>query len=119
KLAYIIKKKQEIYQLYQKYLNGKVKFLKLNNDFSHIPFRVVIFVDNAQETIDFMLKRGIEGRSVFYPLNKQPCYNKTSISNADYKNSEKCYIKGICLPTWVGLSSKEIQYVSESLLKVN
>ncbi len=117
KLAYIIEKKQQVYQLYKKYLFGDVKFLKLNAEFSHVPFRVVVFVDDAQKTIDFMLKRGIEGRSVFYPLNKQPCYRKTNISNVKYKNSEICYLKGICLPTWVGLSSNEIQYVAEVLLK--
>jgi perosamine synthetase len=117
KLAYIIEKKQEVYQLYKKYLYGKVNFLKINDDFSHIPFRVVVFVDDAQKTINYMLKKGIEGRSVFYPLNKQPCYRGSNLSNVEYKNSEKCYLKGICLPTWVGLSSKEIQFVSESLLK--
>ena len=116
KLEYIIKKKQQIYRLYKKYLTDKLEFLYINNDFTFIPFRVVVFVEDAQKTIDFMSTKGIEGRSVFYPLNEQPCYNNIMKNKGSYEESLKFYQKGICLPTWVGLSAEEIQYVSKSLL---
>jgi len=121
KLSYIIIEKQKIYQLYKKYLKNKVHFLKLNNNFNYIPFRVVIFLDNAAKIIESMAKKGIEGRTVFYPLNQQPCFKNTKFGSSvqeDYNNSLECYTKGVCLPTWVGLSEQQIQYVSNTLLEL-
>ncbi len=117
KLEFIINEKQKIHQLYEKYLKGKVEFLSINKEFEHIPFRVVVFVENAIKTINQMSNEGIEGRSVFYPLHKQPCYSVDKIMDDDFANSIKCYEKGICLPTWVGLTEKEIKYVADNLLK--
>lgn len=116
KLAYITSEKQNIYKLYKKYIGDNVEFLMLNDDFTHIPFRVVVFVENAEKTIKLMAEKGIEGRSVFYPLHQQPCYSHIENSNSEFYNSILCYEKGVCLPTWVGLSEEQIKYVSDNLL---
>lgn len=113
KLDHIIKEKLEIRNLYKEYLNNHVHFLKIRDDFTYIPFRVVIFTESAHDVMKFMSDRGIEARTVFYPLHSQPCYEYLNCSDDDYKNSMDCYEKGICLPTWVGLSKKEIQYVCD------
>ena len=117
KLSYIIKAKQDIYSQYVSILEGEVDFLIVNNSFTHVPFRVVVFVKDAQKTIDYMSSHGVEGRSVFFPLNQQPCYESLPSYNLDFHNSQECYAKGICLPTWVGLSKEEIMYVSELLIQ--
>jgi len=117
KLDYIKSAKSEIYSLYRKYLGNKVEFLTLNEDFNHIPFRVVVFVENAESSIKHMAANGIEPRSVFYPLHKQPCYKYLGYSDERFEQSLKCYEKGICLPTWVGLSEEQIAYVSEQLIQ--
>jgi len=117
KLDIIIEEKLKIYNTYQKHLGGKVQFLKLHPKFSFIPFRVVVFVDNAEKTMKQMKKDGIEPRSVFYPLHKQPCYAFQKNKEKDFPNSNECFEKGICLPTWIGLTKKQIKYTSESLLK--
>lgn len=117
KLEYIKSEKAKIYSLYQHYLNGKVEFLKLNTDFNHIPFRVVVFVPNAEKTINYMASKEIEPRSVFYPLHKQPCYEHMGYNSEGFKESITCYNKGICLPTWIGLTEEQIKHVSSSLLE--
>jgi len=116
KLNFIKSAKQEIYRLYRKYIGDHVEYLKLREDFSHIPFRVVVFVDNAEKTMHYMSEKGIEPRSVFYPLHRQPCYRYLNYEDSAFQNSIDCYQKGICLPTWIGLKENEIQYVSEALV---
>jgi perosamine synthetase len=111
----ITKAKQKIYEAYRHHLGDSVEFLSLREDFTHIPFRVVVFVEDAESTIRYMSEKGIEPRSVFYPLHKQPCYRYLYNRDEDFKNSIECYQKGICLPTWVGLSEPQIEYVSRIL----
>ena len=117
KLDHIIKEKLKIYDYYQKYLGGKVKFLKLHSKFSFIPFRVIVFVENAENTMMQMKEDGIEPRSVFFPLHKQPCYTYLKNKDKEFPMSNECFETGICLPTWIGLTKKEIKYTSKSLLK--
>jgi len=118
KLNRIINAKQNIYKLYRKHIGNHVSFLTINSNFTHIPFRVVVFVENAEKTIKLMEKDGIEGRSVFFPLNEQPCFETfESSKTGSYKNSSKFYETGICLPTWIGLSENQIKYISRSLIK--
>ena len=117
KLEYIKSEKSKIYSLYQRHLGADVEFLKLHQGFNHIPFRVVIFVDDAEKSVNYMSEKGIEPRSVFYPLHKQPCYEYMGYKDHGFEQSISCYDKGICLPTWIGLSEEQIEYVSKSLLE--
>jgi perosamine synthetase len=112
KLDTIVKEKQKIYKTYKHYLGDTVEFLSLRGDFSHIPFRVVIFVKNAERTMEYMLQKGIEPRSIFYPLHKQPCYGYLDYKDDNFLSSMQCYERGICLPTWIGLSENQIEYIS-------
>lgn len=115
KLDHIVSEKNKIYETYKHYLQGEVEFLPLREDFSHIPFRVVVFVNNAERTMTKMKQNGIEPRSVFYPLHKQPCYAHMNYQDDSFLNANKCFDTGICLPTWVGLTERQIQHVSNSL----
>ncbi len=116
KLEFIMQKKAELFARYEKRLRGYVQFLTLHQDFNHIPFRVVVFTENAHEVMEKMKADGIESRSVFYPLHKQPCFSKYQCNDANFENANKCYEMGICLPTWIGLTDEEIDYVSNSLI---
>jgi len=117
KLDTIVSAKQHIYQRYSSTLGDKVSYLKLRPDFSHIPFRTVVFVEDAEQTMSQMAADDIEPRSVFYPLHKQPCYRHLGYNDEDFPHSMECYQRGICLPTWVGLADEQIDHVCESLLK--
>lgn len=115
KLDHIISSKQEIYNIYKKYLSDFVEFQLINDDFNYIPFRVVVFVNDAEKVIDYMAKKGVEPRAVFYPLHMQPCYKYLGYSDDPFSNSIECYKRGICLPTWVGLTEEQVNYVSSTL----
>ncbi|MCL5260423.1 MAG: DegT/DnrJ/EryC1/StrS family aminotransferase, partial [Gammaproteobacteria bacterium] len=75
--------------------------------------RVVIFVKDAEKTMKYLIKNGVESRSMFYPLHKQPCYRFLGYKDNDFPNSIECYSRGICLPTWVGLTESQIRYISQ------
>ena len=117
KLDYIIDAKMKIYESYKSCLGDSIEFLKIREDFTHIPFRVVIFVKNAEKTMAYMVDKGIEPRSVFYPLHKQPCYRHLKYTDDGFENSNACFDRGICLPTWVGLSEEQIKYISATVIE--
>jgi len=115
KLDYIRSQKQEIAALYREYLGDAVEYLVIRSDFEYIPFRVIAFVPDANPVMAYMKERGIEPRSMFYPLHRQPCYAHLGYKDEGFENSVKCFNQGICLPTWVGLTPEQIRYVSETL----
>lgn len=117
KLEYIMDAKKNIYESYKYYLGDSVEFLTIREDFTHIPFRVVVFTKNAEKTMAYMADKGIESRSMFYPLHKQPCYRHLQYTDDDFNNSNACFERGICLPTWVGLSEEQIKYISATLIE--
>jgi len=116
KLDYIIERKHYIYDKYMELLQDKVHFLRLNPDFTHIPFRVVVFVENAHKVMTKMAEANIEARSVFYPLHKQPCYKYLGYHDDPFQQSVQCYERGLCLPTWVGITEEMIEKVSHYLV---
>ena len=117
KLDRIKQEKAKIYSLYQKHIGDAVEYLKLVDGYNHIPFRVVVFVDDADKSVKYMAEKGIEPRSVFYPLHKQPCYEHLGYSDEGFEQSIACYDKGICLPTWIGLTEKQIAWTSKALIE--
>jgi len=116
KLDFIAQQKAALYERYEQRLNGHVEFLTLHPDFNHIPFRVVVFTENAHRVMEKMKSDGVESRSVFLPLHKQPCFSRYQYNDADYQNANTCYETGICLPTWIGLTDDQIDYVCNSLI---
>lgn len=117
KIETIKREKSFIADTYQKYLGDKIERMKIRDDFNYIPFRVIAFVDDAEHTIKGMSDAGIEPRSMFYPFHKQPCYSYMDHKPEDFPNSEECFKRGICLPTWIGLTEEQIAYTSEKLLE--
>ena len=117
KLDEIRSRKQYVYDRYVELLGDRVHHLRLNDDFSFIPFRVVVFVDDAEKTMQYMRNKGIEPRSVFYPLHKQPCYECLDYDASDFPNSSEAFRRGICLPTWIGLSDEQLEHTANALLE--
>ena len=61
-------------------------------------------------------ENGIETRPVFYPAHSMPPYID-SIKGELFPVAAKLSANGISLPTWAGLTEKEINYVCEVLAK--
>ena len=57
-------------------------------------------------------------RPFFYPLHKQPILNKyfkRNEINRSLPNSENIWLKGLYLPSGIGIKNEEIKYVAEKL----
>ena len=133
KLDLIIEKKKNILKLYKKHLAG-VKGIKIFEPPSlsdHVPFRVaIIFEKKSEEVMEFFENREIETRTFFYPLHKQPCFADVMRSQycdncvdtfglncklECFKNSQKLYDHGVCVPSYPELSENEIKYICEQI----
>ena len=68
----------------------------IRDDFDYIPFRVIVFVDDAEQTMAHMKEQGIEPRSMFYPFHKQPCYD-LGYKPEQFPKSEECFKRGLSL----------------------
>jgi len=115
KMPHIVSQKKQLDAHYRRYLGDAVEYLVIREDFDYIPFRVVIFVPDADAVMAHMKERGIEARSMFYPLHRQPCYQAAGYRDDDFQHSMACFARGVCLPTWVGLTEEQIHYVSETV----
>ena len=72
---------------------------------------------SAFELIKNLAKIGIGSRPFFYPIHKQPIFQKMGYFRAYNKRStaEELYEQGLYLPSGLNLKSKEIKIVVEKL----
>ena len=61
-----------------------------------------------------LLEAGIETRPFFYPIHTLPPY--AGSTGEAFPVAADLGARGICLPTWNGLTDEEIDYVSERLV---
>lgn len=127
KLPEIIEKKSEILKTYKRLLNSKIKIIEPSENSNHIPFRVCIIIPKgSQKLMEYMKENGIETRTFFYPLHKQPCYmkqKKTIFQKIFYqKNNDKefevsvrMYDEGVCLPSFVSITQEQISFICEKI----
>jgi perosamine synthetase len=117
KLDHIIERKTWLADRYRHHLGDAVEFLTIRDDFSYIPFRVVAFVDDASAVMEQMVADEVEPRSMFVPMHKQPCYEHLGYRPEDFPMAEAAFKRGMCLPTWVGMTEEMIEHTSQSLLR--
>lgn len=116
KLQAIIDKKQQILETYKACLNEKYNIITPPKQSNHIPFRVCITVSGGSDGLmKYMSENNIETRTFFYPLHKQPCFKDFTNHNQTFEVSERMYNEGVCLPSFVGIQTKQIEYVCEKV----
>ena len=64
-----------------------------------------------------LMKKNIQTRSFFHPMNKQKIFKKMKIfSKKDkYPNSEYLANNGFYLPSGLGIKNNEIDYIAKTL----
>lgn len=67
---------------------------------------------------ELMKEREIDTRPVFYPIHLMPFYEPAQYHPSECPNSDLISAEGISLPTFIGLTSDEIQYIADSLIDV-
>ena len=67
-----------------------------------------------------LLKNNIQTRNFFYPMHKQKIFKKLKIFNKNQKFpiSELLSERGFYLPSGLGISNKEIDFVCEKVNKI-
>lgn len=125
KLDQIIQNKLRIWDSFSEKLSNveEVSMLKVENGSSHIPFRTTLLAESAHELMRYLGTQGIQPRTFFYPMHKQPGllnkfknYGKPiSFDDTDFENSCYGYNYGVCLPCFPSLSEEQIQYITEKI----
>ncbi len=125
RLSKIVQRKREIGNLYNEYLK--------NNNFVNLPLKSTLYANNLYWVYGITIKSSkynskdlreelgkhlIGTRPFFYPLHKQPVlknYLPISETNLVLPNSEKLWLKGLYLPSGIGIKNEQIKYVAEKL----
>jgi perosamine synthetase len=73
----------------------------------------------ALEVMNALKEKGIGTRPFFYPMHKQPVFNKMGFFEKDsHPNSERIAERGFYIPSGVGISEEQVHQVAISLLEV-
>jgi len=125
KLDQIINNKLRIWRSFSEKLKNieEVRLLKVEPGSSHIPFRTTILAKNAHQLMSFLGTQGIQPRTFFYPMHRQPGLmkkfkeygNPVSFDDINFENSCFGYDNGVCLPCFPSLSEKQIEYMSDKI----
>lgn len=116
KLKKIKQKKAHLLKLYQDLLKGVkgITFFKPEKGAEWIPFRVGILYEKGHRLMKFLSTKGIESRTFFYPLHKQPCFAYLN-NDRDFPNAVYGYEHGVCLPTFPRLTDKQVEYICRAI----
>jgi len=117
----IIKKKRKIGQIYNKLLKDiKSIILPLEKDENceniYWVYSIMLKDDlsyNAKDIIKKLGNKKIGTRPFFYPMHKQPIFNKMGLFlNSNLPHSEKLYEKGFYIPSGLALTEEQQEEVS-------
>ena len=126
KLDKTIKRKQYIGCMYQEFLKdipAKLSLSKTEYARNHYwIFGIVINDDinlTAKEAIKYLAAQKIETRPFFYPMHRQPVFEKLGITDTVKRPiSEKLYEKGFYIPTGLNLTDEKLEYISEQIKRL-
>jgi perosamine synthetase len=125
KLDDIISKKLKIFSKYKeklKNIDGLYIFEPMKSS-SFVPFRVCIInkTGNTRDIMSSLASAGIETRTFFYPLHKQPCFHclseKYQYNDNEFPISTAMFKNGICLPTFLTITDEQISYICDSIAR--
>ncbi|OGM75823.1 hypothetical protein A2382_00680 [Candidatus Woesebacteria bacterium RIFOXYB1_FULL_38_16] len=120
KLPEIIKRKKIILGWYKEKLKGieEVTMFRPFTGYDWIPFRVGLLANQAHQLMGYMESKGIQTRSFFYPLHKQPAFKEVIshlIKDSDFPNTCYAYDHGVCLPTYPTLTEDKVEYICSTI----
>ncbi len=115
KIDWRVKRKKEMYKLYQDLLNDieSIEFIETNLE-DTAPWFIDILVDeNKRDKLaNFLSEKGIGTRPFYPPIHTQPPY---SWVKGNFKNSEIISKKGLWLPSSTFLKDEDIIYICDAI----
>lgn len=71
---------------------------------------------SAEEAMKFLAERKVGCRPFFYPMHKQPVFRKMGMFEGEqYPVAEWMYDKGFYVPSGIGVTKEQMEYVAEQL----
>ena len=127
-ISKIIRRKREIGRRYISILNkSKIIFIqpyKLNYAKNIFWVFGVLLKKNANisrdRIIKKLLKKNIQTRTFFFPMHKQKIFKKMRVfpKNQKFVNAEYLSKNGFYLPSGLGISNSDIDFVGKTLIKI-
>lgn len=118
-----IESRKKIAKLYHERLkeNSGIRFQTEQSWAKHVYWMFSVVLDSEiwqsrDEVMNKLAECGIETRPIFYPAHSMPPYIN-SVGDGKFPVAENLSASGISLPTWNGLTEKEISYVCDVLEK--
>jgi perosamine synthetase len=116
----ILENKKKIFEKYKKELSG-LEGLCINRKMDWadpVYWMICIEIDGFDENIRnhfiaLLNKKNIDSRPYFYPISDMPMY-----PNTDTIVTHELYKKGINLPSYIGLSDLDIEYICNTIKSV-
>jgi perosamine synthetase len=125
KLDEIKARKQALLATYRERLDkiSQVRFVSVTPESTYIPFRVAIYAERATELMKFMEGRGIQSRTFFYPLHRQPAFaylrddpaRRAQFDDARFPGALYAFEHGVCLPSFPSLPMDDLHYVCDAI----
>lgn len=127
KLDVIVKRKLELHAEYTHCLAGldSVRVLGAEPLSTFVPFRCVLIAERAPDLMRFLNALGIQTRTFFYPMHKQPCFANLPLSHSeqqrrgddDFPNAVYGFDHGLCLPIFPTLRKDQVGFIADSIAK--
>ena len=127
-ISWIIRRKRQIGKRYISILKkcNKIYIQPYKLSYSKNIFWVfgILLKKNANISRDQvtkkLLKHNIQTRNFFYPMHKQKIFRKMRLfpKNKKFPNSDYLSKKGFYLPSGIGITNVEIDFVAKTLLKI-
>ena len=112
KLNLFIKKRREVANIYNQYLNKNNLTLPIERNYAKSSFHLyVVLVKNKKKRNDliYLLKQNRIYTNIHYkPIHLQPYFKKLGFKKGDFKNAENYYDRAISLPIHPNLKKKEV-----------
>ncbi len=125
RLDQVIGRKTELLQRYEAGLQRipTVRMLGPAPNAGHVPFRCVLMAQDVRGLMTHLEAAGVETRSFFHPLHRQPGLRAWSASrvegmhldDASFPNANYGWDHGVCLPIQPTLSLAEVDFICESI----
>ena len=94
-----------------------LRWLAVQPGSTHVPFRFAMVSEHREQVVAELERAHIQTRSFFYPLHLQPALQR--YARGPLPVAEDLYAKGVCLPIHLGLSSADIDEISDIIRRVH
>jgi perosamine synthetase len=115
KIKQRIKRKKEIYKLYQKELSQVKEIEFIPTDLTQTtPWFIDIYVSNPNKLMTYLSRKGIGSRRIYPPIAFQKIYRQ-AFKKDKFPVSEKYASRGLWLPSSVKLTNQEVKTITRAV----